>query len=387
LKSEIPGGTKPVSLQSKAPSRLVAVDTVRVFAMVLMVQGHALDVLLAPACQFTPWYNYWLFGRGFTAPMFMTLSGFAFALATLRHWEDHLRFSPAVAKRLRRFAFFVLLGYSMRIPVQSLRDLYWAGPDAWQGFLQVDVLQTIGFTLIAMQWLVLVLRTPRRLAAVTGMLALIVAFTAPLAWRSPFLNSLPLAMKSALIGTTGSLFPLMPWSAYIFLGATFGIGYVEVGQASTSLLRKAIPFGLLLFVSGMGFEQVSLHIYGQANFWPTTPHLFIARIGFVTASLGLATFVERFLPVSPRTMQSLAEESLLVYFVHVVLLYGSSWNPGIKQYIGGTMGFAHAYLLVIVLVSVMMMMALYWNRTKKDYPLPSSVLRLAVVGAAALSVA
>jgi len=376
-----------LSLQFKAPSRLVAVDIVRVFAMVLMVQGHTLDVLLTPAYQSTSWYNYWLFCRGFTAPMFMTLSGFGFALATLRHWEHHLQFGPAVAKRLRRFAFFVLLGYSMRIPVHSLRDLRWAGPDAWQGFLQVDVLQTIGFTLIALQLLVLVLRTPRRLAAVTGTLALIVVFAAPLAWRNPFLNSLPLAVKSALIGTTGSLFPLMPWSAYILLGATFGIGYVGFGRSAPSLLRKAIPIGLLLLVSGIWLERVSVHIYGQANFWPTTPHLFIARIGFVTAALGLATFVERFLPVSARTMQSLAEESLLVYFVHVVLLYGSCWNPGIRQYIGGTVGFSHAYLLVIVLISVMLVMAMYWNRAKKNYPLPSMVLRVAVVGAAALAVA
>ena len=140
-------------------------------------------------------------------------------------------------------------------------------------------------------------------------------------------------------------------------------------------------------MAGIGLERVSLHVYGQANFWPTTPHLFIARVGFVTALLGLATFVERFLPVSPRTMQSLAEESLLVYFVHVVLLYGSSWNPGIKQYLGGTMGFAHAYLLVIALVAVMMTLALYWNRAKKDYPLPSMLLRAAVIGAAAWVVA
>jgi hypothetical protein len=51
------------------------------------------------------------------------------------------------------------------------------------------------------------------------------------------------------------------------------------------------------------------------------------------------------------------------------------------------MGFAHAYLLVIALISVMLVMALYWNRAKKNYPLPSMVLRWAVVGAAALSVA
>ena len=225
-----------------------------------------------------------------------------------------------------------------------------------------------------------------RLAAVTGMLALLIAFTAPLAWHSPVLNSLPLAVSSALIGTTGSLFPLMPWSAYIFLGVALGIAYVKVGKSTPTLLRQAIPYGFLLFASGMALEPVSRHIYGEMNFWPTTPHLFIARIGFVTAALGLATYVERLLPVAPRTVQSLAEESLLVYFVHVVLLYGSRWNPGIKPYLGGTMGVAHAYLLVIALVSVMLMMALYWNRAQKDYPLPSLVVRLAVVGAAAIAV-
>ena len=163
-----------------------------------------------------------------------------------------------MAKRLRRFGFFVLLGYSLRIPVHSLRDLRWAGPDAWRGFLQVDVLQTIGFTLIALQLMVWVLRTPRRLAAVAGVLAVMVAFTAPLAWHSPFMNSLPLALKSALIGAAGSLFPLMPWSAYLFVGAALGIGYAEVGPSTPSLLRRAIPFGLLLLLSGIALERVSL---------------------------------------------------------------------------------------------------------------------------------
>ena len=355
--------------------------------MVLMIQGHTLDVLLTPASQYTRWYNYWLFCRGFTAPLFMTLSGFGFAIATLRHWEDHLQFGPVMAKRLRRFAFFVILGYSLRLPVHSLRDLRWADADAWHGFMQVDVLQTIGFTLIALQLMVWILRTPRRLAAVAGTIALVVVVIAPLAWRSPFLNSLPLAVSSALIGSTGSLFPLMPWSAYILLGTALGVAYVEFGKSDPSVLRKAIPFGILLFAMGMGLEPVSRHLYGLANFWPTTPHLFIARIGFVTAALGLATLVERILVVAPRTVQSLAEESLLVYFVHVVLLYGSRWNLGIKPFLGGTMGLEGAYLLAVPLLAVMMTMALYWNRAKKHYPVPSTLLRLAVVTAAAVAVA
>ena len=67
-------------MQFKTPVRVVAVDIVRVFAMVMMLQGHTLDVLLRPDCRFTFWYNWWLFCRGFTAPMFMMLSGFAFVI-------------------------------------------------------------------------------------------------------------------------------------------------------------------------------------------------------------------------------------------------------------------------------------------------------------------
>jgi uncharacterized membrane protein len=355
--------------------------------MVLMIQGHTLDVLLTPASQYSRWYNYWLFCRGFTAPLFMTLSGFGFAIATLRHWDDHLQFGPTVAKRLRRFAFFVILGYSLRLPVHSLRDLPWADADAWHGFMQVDVLQTIGFTLIALQLMVWILRTPRRLATVAGIVALVVVFTAPLAWHSSFLTSLPLGLSSILIGsTTGSLFPLMPWSAYILLGAALGVAYIKAGESNPIQLRRAIPFGVLLFSIGLSLEPVSRYLYGTENFWPTSPHLFIARIGFVAAALGIATYLERLIPIAPKTVQSLAEESLLVYFVHVVLLYGSRWNLGIKPFLGGTMGLTHAYALAAALLAVMMTMALYWNRAKKHYPLPSTLLRFAVVTAAAVAV-
>jgi len=377
-----------LSAEVKSPSRLVAVDLVRVMAMVLMVQGHTLDVLLAPACQYARWYNWWLFCRGFTAPVFMMLAGLGFSFATLRHWDEHLVFGPTVVRRLRRFSFFILLGYSLRIPVRSLlHDLPTATPEAWQRFLQFDVLQTIGFSLVVLQLLVWLAKTPQRLMVIAGTTALTVALVAPWAWNSPLVNSLPLVVRSALIGTAGSLFPLLPWSAYIFLGAALGTLYVTVGQSDPVILRRAIPFGLLLLAAGFALEPLAHRIYGEVNFWPTTPHLFVTRVGFVVAALGLATFVEHLLPIAPRTAQALAEESLLVYFVHVVLLYGSSWNPGIKPYLGSTMGLAQAYLFVLALVSVMLTLAFYWNRTKRQHPLPSALVRAAVIGAAALAVA
>lgn len=354
--------------------------------MALMVQGHTLDVLLTPQVQSAPWYNFWLFCRGFTAPTFMMLAGFSFALATMKKFENHITLGTTVFKRLRRFAFFVLLGYSMRFPVHSLRDMKWVTEDGWKAFLQVDVLQTIGLSLIALQLLVLALKNKRTFAAVTFVLSMLIAFGAPHAWNNGFMNELPLGLRSALIGTTGSPFPLMPWSAYIFLGAALGTMYVSL-QATPRVLRYAMPAGMLLIISGVQLESVAHRLLNEANFWPTTPHLFITRVGFVITIMGLASLVEYRIPVAPATVRSLAEESLLVYFVHVALLYGSMWNLGVKHYIGGTMGFAQAYPFVIVLISSMMMMAYYWNRAKKSHPLPSWAFRTALFAVAALSVA
>jgi uncharacterized membrane protein len=372
--------------QVKPQSRLVSLDLVRVLAMALMVQGHTLDVLLTPAVQSAPWYNFWLFCRGFTAPVFMTLAGFSFALATLKRWDDYTTLTAPAWKRLRRFSFFLLLGYSMRFPVHSIRDFKWVGQEGWQAFLQLDVLQTIGFTLIALQLLVIATRSRRIFALVCGGLSLLIAFAAPLAWNSVLVNALPLPIRSALVGTAGSPFPLLPWSAYIFLGGALGTAYVTLTGANARVLRWAIPAGLTLIAIGVKTEGFFHYVIGDANFWPSTPHLFLTRVGFVTALVGLASMAERYIPVKAATVRSLAEESLVVYFVHVAILYGSIWSPGIKQYIGGSMDFAHAYIVVLMMISAMLLMAYHWNRAKKSHPWPTFAFRTAIFAVAAIAI-
>ena len=373
--------------QVNSPSRLVQVDLVRVLAMALMVQGHTLDVLLLPSYHCAWWFNVWEFCRGFTAPTFLLLSGFSFALATIRRFDDHVKPGPKVFARLRKFAFFVLLGYSMHFPVHSVRDLGSAGPLSWQSFLQVDVLQTIGFSLIGLQLLVLALRSKARFATVAVTGSLLIAFATPWLWNSATVNSLPLALRSALIGTGGSLFPLLPWCAYVLLGAGLGTIYLTVARSSDLLLKAFVPAGLLLMVLGIRSEPLAHRVYGELNFWPTTPHLFLTRVGFVLAILGLATFATPLMRTWASSLRSLAEESLLVYFVHVDLLYGSVWNRGLRNYLGGSLTFVQAYAWVLVMIGAMAALAFYWNRAKKSHPAPSRAVRTCVIALAALAVA
>ena len=128
-----------------------------------MVQGHALDVLLAPGYRVGAAYNFWLFLRGTTAPMFLTLSGFAFAIVTTSRWNSYLHNSPEMRRRVLRFCTLIFLGYWMHMPVRSPLSIPSMDAGAWQSWLQVDVLQCIGFTLLVLQFLILAARTPQGL--------------------------------------------------------------------------------------------------------------------------------------------------------------------------------------------------------------------------------
>src|SRR5262249_37687990 len=113
----------------------------------MMVYGHAVDALLANQYRTGTWFNVCRFQRGLTSCLFMLLSGFAFSVATSRHWPSHVRVSPTLFRRLGRFGLFVALGYALHFPVAHLADLGSVSESGWRGFVAVDVLQLIGMTM------------------------------------------------------------------------------------------------------------------------------------------------------------------------------------------------------------------------------------------------
>src|SRR3954462_10529370 len=106
-----------------------------------MLYGHALDALLDPRYRAGTWFDIWVFQRGLTSCLFLLLSGFAFSIATSRHWASHGWLSPAFFRRTRRFALFILLGYALHFPVERFADMATATPDRWQSFLAAALLQ------------------------------------------------------------------------------------------------------------------------------------------------------------------------------------------------------------------------------------------------------
>ncbi len=343
------------------------VDLARAVAVVLMVAGHTSSALLASEHRAGPWFDAWTFQRGLISGLFLLLSGFAFSLATTRHWPSHVRLTPAVFRRVRRFLLFVVLGYALHFPVLPASALPDATDAQWRSFLAVDVLQLIGATLLALQALVFVLRSRRLFMVVNFAVAAAIVAAAPAVWRGQWSADLPPALAAYLSPAAGSQFPLFPWAAYVCLGAGAGQVYARWGAAHLAryeIWAMLLP-GLVLMVAGVAIGGGSI------------ASDVAIRTGACLLVLAAIAHASRSLTQLPHVFGAVAQESLVVYFVHLCLVYGSIWSPGLTHVVGSVLGPWATMLAACVVVGAMVALAWQWNRLKHVRPVVARRLSVA----------
>ena len=334
-----------------------------------MVQGHTIDALLHPDFRTSLHYNAWLYMRGLTSCTFLFLSGAAFSLTGLRHWDDQSHFSRRSFKRVRRLTFFLALGYFIKFPMGRFVHLPYANDERWRSFLEVDVLQNVAVSLLALQFLIGLSKTPRRfVAACTGLGILIVGLT-PLVHGVVWTDHVPLVAASYMSYGTGSNFPLFPWAGFTLLGAVFGVTAAPWATRDhlRLLARWLFLTGAALTVGATLLGQHGWFDYGVADWWRASPLSFLMRFGSVLMLLSLVAAVSHYVTRLTPPLQGLAEESLLVYAVHVALLYGSHWSVGLGPRLGPQPP-GMVLVWVIVMVAAMTTLALVWNNIERLHP-------------------
>lgn len=322
----------------------------------MMMYGHTVSALLDKAYQRGTWFEVWTFQRGMTSGLFLFLSGFAFSIATMRHWPVHTRFSPAVWKRARRFLLFVVLGYVMHLPVRRFADLASASDERWRVFLAVDVLQLVGVTLLVLQMLVLATQGRRVYIAVTLVLSVLLVGVTPAAWAFDFSPYVRPSMAAYLSPSIGSLFPFIPWAGYALAGAAAGGLYARWGAAHLARFANLVLLvpGVLLILVGQGADPLLAAI--------------LMRFAACLILLGLIAHASRRLTHLPHVFGAIAQESLVVYVVHLAIIYGSAWNTGLYRFFAGSLSPLQTFLVVVALVAAMTLLAWHWNRLKHHRP-------------------
>jgi uncharacterized membrane protein len=136
---------KPGSIQ-----RLVSLDLLKVYGILMMVQGHTLDAMLAPAAKATGIYHFMTYLRGFTAPAFLFAAGTGLIISASR--RPNTKPLPNLLNRVRHLFPVIAFAYFLHLPYLSLYQmLFRTTPADVAQFFYCDILQVIAFTIIGVQ--------------------------------------------------------------------------------------------------------------------------------------------------------------------------------------------------------------------------------------------
>jgi surface polysaccharide O-acyltransferase-like enzyme len=330
------------------PGRVVFVDLARVVAILLMVQGHTLDALLAPEYRTSAAFHAWSFGRGLTSCLFFFLAGFAFALATYTHSGER-RASAAGLRRFRRVTLFLLIGYALHSPMASLGDITNVTAEKWTAFVAVDALQCLAVTLTVLQVFALRARSSRQFLLLSLLAAIAIVTATPAVARADWNAVLPLSLAAYLTADTGSLFPVFPWVAYSLVGAAMGAAYVCAARPGWMATRVLGATGGAMLIGSIVGTRLPWEPLGRTDYWSTSPNQFLLRAGLVCTVVAALALASRRITRLPAALEALARHSLLVYAAHLCVVYGSAWNRGLRYWYGHALPFGSAVLWTVAL--------------------------------------
>ena len=318
-------GAAPASARARASGRLDAVDWLRGFAVVLMIQTHLYDAWVSdPVKRVSVAYGWTRFWGGVPARLFLLLVGVSIAI----------RFESQIAKKVDRGAMvrgvvkrgfeIFLLAYLFRLQEFTLSGF---GGDPMNLF-RIDILNCIGASMMAIAFIVAPIRGRPQIALALIAAAVVLAL-GPIIGPMHFPDFIPRPISSYFGGERPmAWFPLFPWAAWPLVGVA--IGHIWVRQARISKRREALVFILsgivgIALIYGVTFvRRINPYIihYPSDLVQQMGPGAFIYRLGMIGPMATAGWLICRVLGDRFSIMRQFGRTSLLVYWIHVDLCYG-----------------------------------------------------------------
>jgi len=363
--------------------RYLFVDLLRAWAVILMIEAHVVNGLLRPDLKETTVFGVIHFLNGFVAPAFLFMAGFTFAVSSQRRWEDYLHLRKPLFRQARRLGFILLLAYALHLPYFSLRKtIEETTPQDIASFFQVDILHTIAVSLLILLLVLLIVRRETWLRYSAFVLAVIVVFSTPIVWDYDFTNIFPLPIASYFNVKQLSVFPLFPWAGFVFCGTLTSQFFLsaQVRGEEKRMLGRIFLAGAVVALVGFLSDRLPIQAYRTYDFWHTSPSFFMIRLGIVMMALSGMWWYEK--KVSPRSgfMQVIGQESLFVYALHIIIVYGSAIPDGsLAQIFGSKLNFVECLGVCLALTTFTCLIAVVWHYLKTNRRGLSRVVQYATV--------
>jgi acyltransferase len=342
----------------------------RGLAVIVMVMGHSIDAVLSVQVRTTEAFRLYDAVRGFTAPLFLFISGFAFSVVASRRWNDYATFGPFTRKRITRLLWLLALGYALHFPFFSLNKLlHNTRPEEYAMLFQVDILHCLVVTMLILHGLLMFARTQERFLRMLGGVAIGIVALGPLVWQIDFSTTLSPVLAPYFNQKVPSIFPLFPFAAYLCVGAATGLLFLRARAAGADsvFLKTLAGTALAVGVTGLVLDLLPVTVYPPHDFWKVSTDFFMIRIGVIGLATAAIFSIRRIPEPVAANLVVLGQGSLLVYAVHLVLVYGSAANSGLMQIIGQQLA-PHQAILVATGVLLLMVTTLRsWNALRERH--------------------
>ncbi|MGC6423008.1 MAG: acyltransferase family protein [Flavobacteriaceae bacterium] len=309
--------------------RLHFLDALRALAILMMLQGHFISGLLDPAGIDTSHWGYrlWLYCRGFTAPVFFTVTGWVFSYLLFRNPQQGST-NPRIRKGIWRAMELLMWGYLLRLNLFSL-----LGGSVNPAFWQPDVLHVIALGLVCLLGMYFTLGYHKLSFGMTnGLLCVLLFVTEPM-YSGQVFQSLPTPVAAYLTQANGGVFYLFPWLGYVFLGASLATLIDFDSPVKRRYFSVIAPLvGILIVTQSSAFLMLAYRLFELPLLKDIAynNYLFI-RLGDVLILVGFFVLVSPWL--RSKWWLRIGSKTLSIYIVHYFILYGSWTGFGLyKEY-------------------------------------------------------
>ena len=319
----------------------------RGLAALIMLQGHVFHSLTAKSEQQSSVFVLSQFFGGIAPAIFLFLTGVTLAFMM----DSRARRGASPGERwltaLRRAGYFFGIAFLFRFQLW----LFAAGQSPWTSLFKVDVLNCMGLTVLLLSPLAW-LDTARR-ARYAALAGVIIAAAAPLISSLAWSGIHPLLR--AYVVPDYNYFSLFPWAAFLAFGLAAGSVLRIVPSADLGrLIQWAAIIGVALWGLGRYLADLPYQIYPKSDFWLDSPLLIAIKMGLVLMILSVAYLWTRYInPARWSFLQQLGSTSLLVYWVHIELVYGR-WFGSMKE----STPIAQAAMIAVIVVGAMVLLSM-----------------------------
>jgi uncharacterized membrane protein len=313
----------------KSKSRLYFIDMARTIAILLMLEGHFVHDSLALewASDSYPAYVVWKTIRGFTSPIFLTVTGLVFTYLLMGNEQVKFWQNIRVRRGLKRVVELLFWGYLLQ---------YYA----------FHVLQCIAIGILTIISLYGIYRLVKVIPlwiyyflAGTGLFLTYLFFGEM--GENYWPKNAPTFIQNIFHGPK-SLFPITPHMAYTMYGAMLGVLLFtfKTHVKSWPVILGTFALGLLVF---LGIKP--LLIWGSS--WDLFHGMPLYKMDWLYEKFGMVLMVLSILLALETFVLKIKKDNLFlrigqntlsIYIIHMMVLYGSIIKIGVNDFLHQRLG-------------------------------------------------